>query len=95
MRSVGIKLLKNKLSEYIRLASQGETILVTDRDHVVAEITQPQGGRAETIADAVLADAVRKGWITPPLIRQPIMPRQPVAKLDEILAGLTEDRGDR
>jgi hypothetical protein len=33
MRSVGIKLLKNKLSEYVRLAAGGETILVTDRDH--------------------------------------------------------------
>ncbi len=95
MRSVGIKLLKNKLSEYIRLASQGETILVTDRDRVVAEITQPQSGRAGSIADAALAEAVRKGWITPPLMRQPIMPRQPVAPLDEILADLAEDRGER
>jgi antitoxin (DNA-binding transcriptional repressor) of toxin-antitoxin stability system len=95
MRSVGIKLLKNKLSEYIRLASQGETILVTDRDRVVAEITQPQGGRAEILGDAVLADAVRNGWITPPLMRQPIMPRQPVARLSEILAGLAKDRGER
>ncbi len=95
MRSVGIKLLKNKLSEYIRLASQGETILVTDRDRVVAEITQPQGGRADFVADAVLAEAVRNGWITPPLMRHPIMPRQPVARLDEILADLAEDRGER
>jgi len=95
MRSVGIKLLKNKLSEYIRLASQGETILVTDRDRVVAEITQPQSGRAEFVADAFLADAVRNGWITSPLMRQPIMPRQPVARLDEILSDLAEDRGER
>lgn len=68
MRSVGIKLLRNKLSEYIRLASQGETILITDADRVVAEITQPQEGRADEVPDAVLADAVRNGWITPPLI---------------------------
>ena len=34
MRSVDLKILKNKLSEYIRLASAGETILVTDRDRV-------------------------------------------------------------
>jgi antitoxin (DNA-binding transcriptional repressor) of toxin-antitoxin stability system len=37
MRAVGIKVLKNKLSEYVRLAERGETILVTDRDPVVAE----------------------------------------------------------
>ena len=28
MRSVGLKVLKNKLSEYIRLAAAGETVLV-------------------------------------------------------------------
>lgn len=95
MRSVGIELLENKLSEYIRLASQGETILVTDRDRVVAEITQPQERRAGNVTDAVLADAVRNGWLTPPLLRQPPMPRQPAAPLNEILADLAKDRGER
>jgi prevent-host-death family protein len=38
MRSVGINILKNKLSEYVRLAASGETVLVTDRDRVVAEL---------------------------------------------------------
>ena len=28
MRSVGLKVLKNKLSEYVRLAEAGETVLV-------------------------------------------------------------------
>ena len=91
VRAVGIKLLKNKLSEYIRLAAQGETILVTDRDRVVAEITQPQAGRGEMLEDAVLAEAVRKGWVTPPVIRHSVMPRQPVAKLKQILKELSED----
>jgi antitoxin (DNA-binding transcriptional repressor) of toxin-antitoxin stability system len=36
MRTVGIKVLKNKLSEYVRLAAAGETVQVTDRDRVVA-----------------------------------------------------------
>jgi prevent-host-death family protein len=34
MRTVGIKVLKNKLSEYVRAAEAGETVLVTDRDRV-------------------------------------------------------------
>ncbi|MCU0724433.1 MAG: hypothetical protein MUE73_01385 [Planctomycetes bacterium] len=38
MKAVGIKNLKAKLSEYIRLAKAGETVLVTERDEVVAEI---------------------------------------------------------
>ncbi|MCK6482914.1 MAG: type II toxin-antitoxin system Phd/YefM family antitoxin [Phycisphaerae bacterium] len=38
MKAVGIKALKARLSEYIRMARAGETILVTDRDEVVAEL---------------------------------------------------------
>jgi antitoxin (DNA-binding transcriptional repressor) of toxin-antitoxin stability system len=38
MRAVGVKQLKARLSEYLRLANGGETILVTDRDQVVAEL---------------------------------------------------------
>ena len=37
-RAVGIKTLKAKLSQYVRLVKAGETILVTDRDEVVAEL---------------------------------------------------------
>jgi len=41
MRAVGLKTLKNKLSEYVRLVAGGETVLGTDRDRVVAEIVPP------------------------------------------------------
>lgn len=96
MRSVGLKVLKNKLSEYVRLAAAGETILVTDRDRVVAELGPPQEGRAARLSDAQLAEAVRQGWLTPPLIvREVPPPSAPVAPLREILAELDEDREDR
>ena len=38
VKSVGIKQLKARLSEYVRLARAGEIILVSDRDEVVAEL---------------------------------------------------------
>ena len=41
MRTVGLKVLKNKLSEYVRLVAAGETIVVTDRNRAVAEIVPP------------------------------------------------------
>ena len=68
MRSVGLKVLKNKLSEYVRLAASGETVLVTDRDRVVAEIVPPNPSRSPLLADALLAEAVREGWVTPPTL---------------------------
>ena len=66
MRSVGLKVLNNKLSEYVRLAAAGETVLVTDRDRVVAEIVPPRAERSPILAAALLADMVRKGLLAPP-----------------------------
>jgi prevent-host-death family protein len=38
MKVVGIKELKARLSEYVRAVKAGETVLVTERDEVVAEL---------------------------------------------------------
>jgi len=96
MRVVGIKVLKNKLSEYIRLAASGETVLVTDRDQVVAELTRPQASRSSLVSDTVLAEFVRKGWLSPPLVKSNVAPpRAPVAPFKEIMQELQTDRADR
>jgi antitoxin (DNA-binding transcriptional repressor) of toxin-antitoxin stability system len=96
MRAVGLKVLKNKLSEYVRLARGGETILVTDRDRVVAELVPPREGRSPAVADALLAELMRAGWVTPaarPLTGAP--PRAPVATFEQLMRELDEDRADR
>jgi len=96
MRSVGLKTLKNKLSEYIRLAAGGETVLVTDRARVVAEIGPPDPTRSSMLSDALLLDAFRHGWMTPPIsVGRGPPPRQPVMKIDELLRNLQRDRADR
>lgn len=96
MRSVGLKVLKNRLSEYVRMAAAGETVLVTDRDRVVAELVPPRAERSGLLADALLADAVRRGWITAPVgSAAPLPSRHPVAPLAQILAELDTDRADR
>jgi antitoxin (DNA-binding transcriptional repressor) of toxin-antitoxin stability system len=38
MKAVGVKVLKAKLSEYLRLVKSGEVVLVTERDEVIAEL---------------------------------------------------------
>jgi antitoxin (DNA-binding transcriptional repressor) of toxin-antitoxin stability system len=96
MRSVGLKTLKNKLSEYVRLAAGGETVLVTDRDRVVAESGPPGPSRSPMLSDAHLLDAFRQGWMTPPLsIGRGPPERKPVMTVDELLRNLQRDREDR
>lgn len=96
MRWVGLKVLKNRLSEYVRLAASGETVLVTNRDRVVAELGPPRETRSPLVSDALLAEAVRKGWITPPtMVPEGVPPRMPVAPLCEVLCELDRDRADR
>lgn len=96
MRAVGLKTLKNRLSEYVRLAAGGETILVTDRDRVVAELVPPRESRSPLLADAQLAEAVRRGWITPPASpADGPPPRKPIMRLRDLLRELRSDREDR
>jgi antitoxin (DNA-binding transcriptional repressor) of toxin-antitoxin stability system len=91
-----VKVLKNKLSEYVRLAASGETVLVTDRDRVVAELGPPSAGRATRLSDVLLADAVREGWIQAPLVvAEGPPPRLPVATWDELARELDADREER
>ena len=74
MKAVGIKNLKARLSEYVRLAKAGETILVTERDEVVAEIRPSRRqrvtpeGLAETLDNLAEAGEITRaalpkiGW---------------------------------
>lgn len=97
MRVVGIKVLKNKLSEYVKLAASGEIVLVTDRDRVVAELVAPRSDRPSHPEDAVIAQGVKEGWITPPTIKWggPPPRGEPSMTLEEILEDQARDREDR
>ena len=60
MKVVGIKQLKARLSEYVRLARAGETVLATERNEVVAELRparrqRPVANRLEELLEALAA----------------------------------------
>jgi prevent-host-death family protein len=64
MKSVGLRELKNRLSEYVREVRSGEGVLVTDRGDVVAELIPPGQGRdAEGVPGGLVALA-KRGQIT-------------------------------
>ena len=99
MKSVGIKQLKARLSEYVRLARGGQIILVSDRDEVVAQLGPPRHQPAEPDSlDASMdrlaargqvtrAGGPKKGWIWSP-------PHLGLAEgaVRELLEGLRNDR---
>jgi prevent-host-death family protein len=60
MKTVGVRELKNRLSEYIRQVRSGEGVLVTDRGEIVAELTSPgQGATDASVPPGLLALAKR------------------------------------
>ncbi len=100
MRTVGLKVLKNKLSEYIRAVADGETLLVTDRDRVVAEIVPPRAASATsgaTDAERQWVELIRQGIITPAKFPRPALPPRRPAMMtpEELLRDLDDSRSDR
>jgi len=65
MKAVGIRELKNRLSEYVRLVRAGEEILVTDRGEVVAELRAPLRERMPGDPHPGLTQLVRQGRLRP------------------------------
>ena len=66
MRAVGVRELKNRLSEHLQAVKQGEQILITDRGQVIAELRQPtaysdQGGLAPALASMMRERTIEVG----------------------------------
>lgn len=63
MRTVGMKTLKNKLSERVRAATAGETVVITDRGRPVAEINPPR--QVPIVTRAILCSHAASGRAGP------------------------------
>ena len=97
MRTVGIRELKAKLSEYLRHARRGEVVLVTDRGRVVAEIrsAMDRPGLDDELAGLrVLVDQglVREGTPTDPSAYRDSPLRAPDGTARRVLDLDREDR---
>ena len=95
MRAVGVRELKNRLSEYLRLVRSGEEILVTDRGQVIAEL-RPPGLRADlpypALLEAIRQGRARLGLGNRPDLYPPLRPVLPAGAAGRLLA---EERGER
>ena len=66
MKAVGVKQLKARLSEHLRHVRAGETILITDREEVVAELgpAARRAPRHQDSIDELLDSLAERGDIT-------------------------------
>ena len=64
MKAVGLRELKNRLSAYVRQVRSGESILVTDRGEVVAELNPPGQSAVRSGLPPGLLELARKGLVT-------------------------------
>ena len=97
MHTIGIKALKNKLSEYVRAAAAGETVLVTDRGRVLAELVPPRVRADASLAERRLGELMRQGLLVAAKgsCGAPLQQRKPVAKIAELLDELDQSRAER
>jgi len=96
VKTVGIRELKNRLSEYVREVRLGERVLVSDRGLIVAELREAGADGNEGVPSG-LAALARDGQVTLASIEGP--PAYP--KLRRVAAAistrqiLSADRGTR
>ena len=64
MKTVGLRELKNRLSEYVREVRSGEGVLVTDRGEVVAELIPPGQAVGEGSVPSGLVALAKRGQLT-------------------------------
>src|SRR5262245_15279073 len=63
MSAVGLRELKNRLSRYVQRAKSGETVLITDRGEVVAELSPPRKISASGEPTTTLEEMRRRGLL--------------------------------
>jgi antitoxin (DNA-binding transcriptional repressor) of toxin-antitoxin stability system len=97
VKVVGLRELKNRLSEYVRQAKGGEGVLVTDRGAVVAELGPPgrpaiSGAVPPGLVELAARGAVSIGAPNDPAA-YPALP--PVLARGRLAGLLDEERGPR
>lgn len=66
MSTVGIRELKNRLTQYLRRTKQGEEVIITERGKPIALIQPIQSAEHPVSLEARLAKLAAQGFVTLP-----------------------------
>ena len=79
LKTVGVKELKNNLSAYLREVRSGATVLVSDRNSIVAELHEPYSRSALGEAvNPVLMVWAEAGLVSLPTVKKASLPDSPL-----------------
>jgi antitoxin (DNA-binding transcriptional repressor) of toxin-antitoxin stability system len=92
VKSVGVKELKNRLSEYLRDVRSGTRVLISDRGTVIAELHEPQWQHStQEPENAVIAEWRQAGIVRAPLAKKRKTSPSPVKLPEGAAQRLLED----
>jgi hypothetical protein len=90
-KTAGVKELKNNLSSYLREVRGGATVLVSDRNNIVAELHEPYGRMILAGAlNPLLMAWAEEGIVTLPVIEKEPLPASPVQSAEGTAEALLE-----
>lgn len=99
MKAAGVREVKNNLSRYLRLVSEGEVVLITDRGEVVAQLAPPPTASTTSDTEELALERLARlgrlrlgrGQLTSPDAHVPD-PELSGVDLAQVLAAVRSDR---
>jgi antitoxin (DNA-binding transcriptional repressor) of toxin-antitoxin stability system len=78
MITVGVRDLKNQLSHYLQYVKDGERVVVTEHNRIIAEIIEPERKETDTAIEQKLKELQKEGRLIPAkrthsLARKPVL----------------------
>jgi prevent-host-death family protein len=93
MNIVGVRELKNRLTQYLKLTKKGEEVLVTERGKAIAVIRPTESNLPPTSLEAKLTELAREGRILLP--RNKFLSKIPLIKISGQAISATVIEGRR
>ena len=95
MKKVGVRDLKNQLSQYLLYVKEGETVYITEHKKIIAEINIPKEIEDQITIEKKLIQLSKEGEVIPAKSNKP---RLKLPKINEKLdweSVLSETRAER